>query len=127
MSLIICSNKIARISEMLIVFFIFQTYGSSDYFDQFKTRFFLKEFLLQLESMHKPVGIAVERIEEKTDCHRCVFVWGGEGEVVYWYVVFGVLFNGFLSLLLSICLKVWIFFKKFVKGEVSITVLSGWI
>lgn len=47
-----------------------QTYLSLSFLDQFKVRFYLKEFMQQLETLHRPVSVALARLEQVTPVHK---------------------------------------------------------
>jgi quinol monooxygenase YgiN/Ca2+-binding EF-hand superfamily protein len=47
-----------------------QNYLSLSFLEQFKVRFYLKEFLQQLETLHRPVSVALSRLEQVTPVHK---------------------------------------------------------
>jgi len=44
-------------------------YDQCNYFDKFKIRIFLKEFIGQLSSLTQPISIALKKIEKQTESH----------------------------------------------------------
>jgi len=46
-----------------------KTYNQSNFFEKFKIRIYLKEFLGQLESLIHPVSVALDKIERDTESH----------------------------------------------------------
>jgi len=61
-------NGHAAVSDVLLK--LHQNYSSLDWIGQYKVRFYLQEYLNQVQNIYRPISTALDRIQENTPSHR---------------------------------------------------------